>query len=55
MVGKLRNIEKRGDNDDVPEYEDIAIYDIILPDGSRDGYAEDEVVNVRLIERWPEK
>ena len=49
VVGKLRNIEKRGDNDDVEGYEDIALYDIILPNGEIDTYDEDEVVEVEVV------
>ena len=50
VVGTLRNIEKRGDNDDVEGYEDIALYDIILPNGEIDTYDEDEVVEVEVVE-----
>lgn len=50
VVGTLRNIEKRGDNDDVEGYEDIALYDIILPNGELDAYDEDEVVEVEVVE-----
>ncbi len=49
VVGTLRNIEKRGDNDDVEGYEDIALYDIILPNGEIDTYDEDEVVEVEVV------
>lgn len=50
VVGTLRNIEKRGDNDDVEGYEDIALYDIILPDGEVGTYDETEVVNVEPVQ-----
>ena len=55
VIGRLRNIDHRGDNDDVPGYENIALYHITLPNGDRDSYKEDEVVGVCLVERWANK
>lgn len=49
-VGVLRNIYQRGDNDDVEGYEDKGIYLLILPNGTRCGYDEDEVVGFEVVE-----